>query len=172
MNADFDVGELYDAIDAQRRARGLSWQAVAREINRGFGQTRSRPISVSTVRGLRDKTFGVEGDGVLQMLLWLDRTPESFVPGHPLAGAANAKLPRLDAERILRFDTRSIHAALDAKRRARGMSWADVAAEIGGFGAASLTRLANGGRTGFPHVMRIVAWLGEPAATFTRAATI
>jgi hypothetical protein len=34
----------------------------------------------------------------------------------------------------------------------------------------SLTYLKRGGRTGFPHVMRVVGWLGVPLAAFTRAA--
>jgi len=75
-----------------------------------------------------------------------------------------------DPPRILRFDTRAIYAALDARRTERGMTWRQVAAEIGGLNAASLTHLAKGGRTSFPGVMRITAWLGRSAANFTRAA--
>jgi hypothetical protein len=48
------------------------------------------------------------------------------------------------------------------------MLWREVAAEIGGVTAASLTRLAHGGRVGFPDVMSIVEWLARPAASFTR----
>jgi hypothetical protein len=36
-------------------------------------------------------------------------------------------------------------------------------------GPASLTQLANGGRTSFPHVMRMVGWLERKAAEFTHA---
>jgi hypothetical protein len=76
-NADFDLRALYDALDQQRRIRNLSWAAAAREINRF--RTTGHPIAVSSITGLRDKAEA-EGDGVLQMLVWLQRTPESFVP--------------------------------------------------------------------------------------------
>ena len=141
---------------------------MTREINAQFGELPSKQISASTVTGMPTKTV-VEGDGVLQMLLWLGRTPESFVPGHAPSSEVAAKLPRVGRDRILRFDTKAIHAALDAKRSERGITWQQVAREIGGVAPAGLTGLAKGGRTGFPHVMRIVAWLDRPAAAFTRA---
>jgi hypothetical protein len=166
-SADFDLGALYEAIDAQRQARGLTWTAAVREINAIFGGLPSRPISRSTVMNLKTARVG-EGDGILQMLRWLDRAPESFVPG-AVAHSDAMKLPDLPPDRILRFDTKKLHAALDAQRVSRGLTWAQVASEIGGMGASSLTHLENGGRTGFPQVMRIVRWLGHPAARFTRA---
>jgi hypothetical protein len=111
----------------------------------------------------------IEGDGVLQMLLWLERTPESFVPGYKGSSADSCVLPQVGPDRILRFDVPAIHAALDARRVARGLTWAQVASEIGGFGATSLTRMARGGRVGFPGVMRIARWLECPAASLTNA---
>jgi hypothetical protein len=108
-----------------------------------------------------------EGDGVLQMLLWLHRTPESFVPGHPESENSNARLPDVPAAKILRFDTRKLHAALEAQRAVRKLTWAQVGKEVG-LSASSLMHLSKGGRTAFPQVMRIVAWLSRPAAHFTR----
>ena len=166
-HADFDLKALYDALDEQRRARQLSWAAAAREINRFH--TEGHPIAISTITGLNNKAVG-EGDGILQMLLWLRRTPESFVPGFEDADAERFRLRELGKEQILRWDTRALHAALNAQRQARGMTWKEVAQEVGGFTPNMLTDLAKGGRTGFPGVMRIVGWLGQPAATFTRAA--
>lgn len=80
-DADFDVNALHSALDAHSNERGMSWKAVAREMNRADERYSIHPISASTISGLKNKRWGVEGDGVLQMLLWLDRTPESFVPG-------------------------------------------------------------------------------------------
>jgi len=160
---DFDVEALYAALDAQRQARGLSWQQAVREINTLFDRTPARPVSASTVTGMRSRAV-IDGDGVLQMLRWLDRTPESFVPGSPEAAA----LPDIPSDRILRFDARKMYSALDSRRAERGMTWKQVADEIGGFSAAMLTRLSQGGRVGFPHVMRITHWLGRPAVAFTR----
>ena len=162
------MGALYAALDAQRQARGMSWQQVVREINALFASVPERPISPSTLTGLR-KRGAIEGDGVLQMLRWLNRAPESFVPGHQEAAAEAATLPEVGPDKILRFDTGKLYSALDAQRKERGMSWQQVASEIGGFSAAGLTRLSKGGRTGFPEVMRITRWLGRPAACFTRA---
>ena len=145
----------------------MSWLEVTREINELFRNVPARPISASTVSGMRARRV-LEGNGVLQMLLWLGRTPESFASGRDRVAHEDEILPRVGPSQILRFDTRAIYAALDAQRAERGMLWREVAAEIGGVTAASLTRLAHGGRVGFPNVMSIVEWLARPAASFAR----
>src|SRR5262245_17677484 len=68
---DFDLRGLYEALDERRRERHLSWAAVAAEVNRF--RTTGRPISVSTMTGLGRRAVA-EGDGILQMLVWLGRT--------------------------------------------------------------------------------------------------
>ncbi len=164
---DFDLRALYEALDEQRRSRELSWAAAAREINRF--KTEGHPIAASTITGLRTKAAG-EGDGILQMLLWLGRTPESFVPGFEKEDAERFRLRVLGMEQILRWDPEALHSSLNAQRQDRGMSWQEVAREVGGYNADGLTRLEKAGRrVGLPRVMRIVRWLGQPAATFTRA---
>jgi uncharacterized protein YfiM (DUF2279 family) len=162
---DFSIAALYAALDAQRVARGLSWQQVAREVSGRFDQSPATPVSPSTLRGLCTKG-SVEGDGVLQMLSWLRRSAESFVPG---SDATSTEYAEVAPRQILRFDAKALHAALDARRAERALTWTQVADEIGGIGAASLTRMAKGGRVVFPQVMRIIRWVGRPAATFTRA---
>jgi hypothetical protein len=164
---DFDLRALYEAIDARRRERDLSWTAVAREVNRF--RTTLRPISASTITSLREKPVG-EGDGILQMLLWLGRTPESFVPGIADAEGDGFRLPTVTTGQILRWDTRALFSALNAQRLERKLTWAEVARDIRGFTPGMLTRLAKGGRIGFPRVMRLVRWLDRPAAGFTRIA--
>ena len=164
----FRLAALQAALERARRGRGLSWAQVAREIHRGPPQSRAPRLSPSTLAGVGRRS-SAEADGVLQMLLWLDRTPESFVPGHPGADAPEARLPQPPRGRILRFDTARLHAALDAKRIARGLPWAAVAREIG-VSVSSLQGLSRGGRTSFPQVMRLAAWLESPAARWTRAA--
>ncbi|HKS95777.1 MAG TPA: hypothetical protein VJV74_06530 [Terriglobia bacterium] len=165
---DFSLRALYAALDAQRQARGLSWAQAAREINGHSVRSSARGLSPSTVTGLRTRAVA-EGDGVLQMLRWLNRTPESFVPGHQEPEeAVSARLPDVPAHHVLRFDTRKLHAALDAQRVERRMTWTQVARQVG-LGVSSLTHLSKGGRTGFPAVMRMVRWLSRPAAQFTRA---
>jgi len=165
--ADFDLRALYDALDERRRSRDLTWAAVTAEVNRH--RTRLRPIAQSTITGLKDKSGG-EGDGILQMLIWLGRTPESFVPGIPDADAPRFQLPPLQRGQILRWDTRALFAALDARRHERGLTWVALARELRGFTPGMLTNLAKGTRIGFPRVMQLVRWLGEPAIAFTRIA--
>lgn len=164
---DLDMRALYDALDEQRRARQMSWAAVAEEVNHRV--TRPRPIAVSTITGLKEKAVG-EGDGILQMLLWLRRTPESFVPGATDPRSDRFCRPDLTMGQILRWDTRALFAALDGRRRERELTWAAVARELRGFTPGMLTNLAKGGRVGFPRVMRLVRWLDQPAAAFTRVA--
>jgi hypothetical protein len=144
----------------------MSWQEAARDISGLFDRTAARAISASTLTGLRNRHV-VEGDGVLQMLRWLNRTPESFALDAGDVGAP-AALPSIERHQILRFDTKKIFAELEAKRAGRGITWTQVAREIGGTNAAALTRLSKGGRTSFPGVMRIARWLGRPVASFVR----
>jgi hypothetical protein len=129
-----------------------------------------RPIASSTITGLKNKRVG-EGDGILQMMLWLGRTPESFGPGVEDADHAKYQLPRVGRGQILRLDTRKLHAALDAQRRERGLTWSETARDIGGYTPNMLTNLAKGPRTGFPRVMRLARWLDTPLAHFTRIAS-
>src|SRR5262245_48733023 len=109
--ADFSLAVLYEAIDDLRQQRGLSWPQAVREINHPFRGLMSRPIARSTITSLRTKAVA-EGDGVLQMLRWLRRSPESFIPGHILSNA-DPGWPVLGPHQILRFDTRKLHAALN-----------------------------------------------------------
>ena len=169
--ADFSLTALYEALDDARRARNMTWTAVVGEINARFRDVPGhKRIAASTIASLSSKVLA-EGDGILQMLLWLRRTPESFVPGVENARATRYRLRELGTTQILRWDTVALFEAVNAGRRARGMNWKEVASEIGGVTPAMLTRLEKGGRTALPPAMRIVAWLGEPAARFTRASS-
>lgn len=111
---------------------------AAREINAAYSVI-AHPISPSTLSGMRSRR-SVEGDGVLQMLRWLGRTPESFVP-EPDGSSARTVLPDVGPDRILRFETKTTFARLDAQRVERGLTGVQVAAEIGGGQPASLKRL-------------------------------
>jgi hypothetical protein len=165
---DFDMGALYAALDEQRRARGLTWAGATREINRPDARPVLHPISASSVTGTRHGRGG-EGNIVLALLLWLDRTPESFVPDHPAPVTPDTVLRPPPADKWLRWDVPALHAALDHRRRERGLTWKQVADEISGFTPAMLTGLVRGRHVTFPRVMRLVAWADRPAASFTVA---
>ena len=158
---------LYEAIDERRCAQGMSWAETTRAIN-GY-KTEGAPVATSTITGLKDKPVG-EGDGILGMLVWLGRTPESFIPGIPDADAERYRLPEVANDHGLRWDTQAIHAALNAQRQEWKMTWKDVAQEFGRCTPGMLMHLSKGGRIGFPGVVRYALWVEQPAATFVRAA--
>ncbi|MFN0054643.1 MAG: hypothetical protein ACKV0T_20925 [Planctomycetales bacterium] len=160
MAGTFDLKALYAAIEDERTRRGLTWSGVAKEIAERFAK-----VSASTIQGI-GKSPRVEGDGVLQILLWLGRAPESFVPDY---GGALVSLRPADSGKVLRWDTASIFSALDQKRTAGNMSWKEVANAIGGITPQQLKGLAKGGRTTLPEVMNVAVWLGVPASQLTRA---
>ena len=63
----FDPNALYEALDAQRQARGLTWADVSRETG----------VAVATLK--RTALGGrLEVDGMLAMVHWLGRSVESF----------------------------------------------------------------------------------------------
>ena len=165
---DFDLLALYAALDHKRQALSMTWSDVARAISTRHSETPGSKVSASTVTGIRRRRQ-VEADGVLQMLRWLDRTPESFGAARCTEEKLSAVLPPIEPHQTLRFDARAIYAALEAKRVANGLSWKQVAQEIGGCAPESLTRLAKGGRVSFPRVMRVIRWTGEAASEFMRA---
>lgn len=173
-SADFSLRSLYDALDQQRCARGLSWAEATRQMNgqagppKGKATSKGHALSASTVKATRIRTVA-EGDGVLGMLRWLNRTPESFMPNYDSANADRAHLPDVPAGGVLRFDTKKLYGVVNARRQERELTWQDAARQIG-VAASSLQHLSKGGRTSFPQVMRILQWLGRPAADFTRIA--
>ena len=66
----FNAAALYEALDAQRAARGMTWAEVGRELGIAPGTlTRTR-------LGGR-----MEVDGMLAMVRWVGRTVESFTYG-------------------------------------------------------------------------------------------
>jgi transcriptional regulator with XRE-family HTH domain len=155
--ADFSLVDLHAALDAHRHAHELSWSQAAREIG----------VGASTISGLRARAVA-EADGVLQMLRWLRRSPESFVPDHPWSDRTDTRLKAPPLGRVLRIDGFRLHEALDARRMELGLSWPRLARELT-VGRSSLTGLESGARTAFPAVMRFSGWLSRPLAEFTRS---
>jgi len=161
----FDMHAFHAALDAARQAKRLSWAELAAQINRPFEGTTSIPIHPTTLRDTLAKR-SVTSAVVLQALAWLGRAPESFLVNPP--GFPEGPLPEHRPGYVLRFDTRALHAGLNAQREARGLNWTQVAAELPGFTPSMLTKLAAGPLIGFPRVMLVTQWLGRPAADFVR----
>jgi len=66
-----------------------------------------------------------------------------------------------------RFDVAALHEALDAERERRGMTWQQVADEMG-MSATTLRNTAKGGRMELDGVMFMLQWLGRTAEDFLR----
>jgi hypothetical protein len=154
----FDFRALYDALNHYRLARGAPWAQIAAETL----------VSRSTLVGTAN-AGPMEADGILIMVRLLERTFEDFTTRSAAspyeAPAAADPLPPT----FRRLDTRAVHAALNEQRRARGLTWREVAAEIG-TSTNVLTGLARGGRTGVPTIVWIAAWLDRPVEDLTHEA--
>ena len=66
-----------------------------------------------------------------------------------------------------RFDAKALYLALDAQRAARGLTWRQVASEVG-VSASTLTRTRAGGRMEVDGMLAMVSWLRVPVETFVR----
>jgi hypothetical protein len=101
----------------------------------------------------------------LFMLRWLERSPESFLEGsdcdHPRFG-----LPRAGPDRRLRWSLKLLWATMDEKRRQDALTRRQLA-ELLGCTPSQLTGLRTARfATGMDLAMRIVQWIGRPAADF------
>src|SRR5215475_9018713 len=133
----FDPQALYEAIDAQRRERGMTWKELANELC----------VSTSTIKGMTRRQWGIELDGVMGMTRWLGRTVESFAGGD---GGLSKSGVVTKSGRYTRFDTTALYVAVDEQRQRRSLTWEQVALEVwptGPWGPNQLKRLAAGGRT-------------------------
>ncbi len=63
------------------------------------------------------------------------------------------------------FDVAALHAALDAERGARGLTWKDVAAQSG-VSASTLTRLSQGRRPDVDSLVALTQWMDLSADAF------
>jgi hypothetical protein len=159
----FDPQALYDAVDARRRERGMSWADLSRELH----------ISTTTIKGMTTRTWGIELDGVIGLSRWVGRTVESFAGGD--GGPSPEAVSYATARRFLRFDTKSLYTAVDSERERRGMTWDQVAAEIwplGPWGATQLKGLARGGRADVYKALATCEWLGRTIQSFERETLI
>ena len=69
--------------------------------------------------------------------------------------------------RTSRFDVTALHAAMDAQRRSRRLTWKDVASESG-VSASTLTRLSQGRQPDVNSLAALTAWLGMSTDHFMR----
>jgi len=170
---EFDIAALFDALDEKRRSLALSWHGVAKalwiqsvKLNM---QRDDHPIGAATITGMA-KRMDTTRQHALFMLRWLERSPESFIPGLAFDAKATA-LPVVDSNRRLRWNLQELYIAVDRQRREQDLTWKQLAhslrctpSQLTGIGKA---RFAIGMRL----AMRIVVWLDRPARDFIYAAT-
>jgi hypothetical protein len=168
----FDVAALYAALDDQRVQLGLSWTQVANQLWELSWELNDRrhdhPISPSTLIAMAKKPR-TSCQHALFMLRWLDRTPESFLEGATDDDPSFA-LPVVGPDRRLRWSLKLLHATMNDNRLEQGLTWSDLAATLG-CSPNQLTGLRTAKfATNIDLAMRIVQWMGRPAADFIYAA--
>jgi hypothetical protein len=170
--SDFDGFALFEALDARRQARGLSWQGVADQMWELSATLNARrhdhPISPSTITGM-SRRGRTSCQHALFMLRWLARSPEDFLNGsHPTPAAP---LPEPGPEFRLRWDLKALHAAMNERRGRESLTWLQLA-QVLGCSPNQLTGLRSAKfATSMTIAMRIVQWLGRPAAEFVYVAS-
>jgi len=169
----FDVGALYATLDDKRTTLGISWQAVADqlwELSSDLNdRRRDHPISPSTLKNMA-KNPRISCQHALFMLRWLGRSPESFLNG-ATGDDERFDLPVTGPDRRLRWALKLLYASMDEKRRQDGLTWPALAAILG-CTPNQLTGLRTAKfAAGMDLAMRIVQWIGRPAADFVYRAT-
>ena len=66
-----------------------------------------------------------------------------------------------------RFDSQALYEALNQQRLAQGLTWREVAAEIG-VSVTTITRIKDGGRMEVDGMLAMVDWLNLPVERFVR----
>ena len=168
---DFDARALYRALDERRRERSLSWNGVAKEMWDLSADLNARrddhPISPSTLTAMNARGT-TTCQHALFMLRWLGAAPEDYVTG--VAVGEQHALPDAGPEHRLRWSLERLYQALDDQRRNLDLTWREAAVEI-----RCTPNQLTGIRTARYAIeirlaMRIVGWLGRPAADFVYAA--
>ena len=102
------------------------------------------------------------------MLRWLGKAPEDFLTG-PKVEVGDVRLPEAGPDRRLRLDLGELHTMLNEHRQERGLTWAELAAELD-CTPARLTNLRTARLADMGLVLRVTQWLRRPAAAFIHPA--
>jgi hypothetical protein len=168
----FDFDAFYSALNAQRRERDLDWYELAHELWDQSEELNARRPQDHCLCGGAVWRLGKRGATSCQyalfMLRWLGRAPEDFLTG-AVADVGDVTLPEVGPDSRLRFSLNEVHAELNEERVARGMTWAELADEIG-CTPSRLTNLKTARMADLDLTMRVTQWLGRPAAAFIHPA--
>jgi hypothetical protein len=157
--SNFDAKALYASLDKHRLGRGMSWLQVSHVLG----------LMASTIPEM-EKREVLDSNDVLQMTRWLGLNIESFTGSgrDPVRGPQPGDVR--STGRKLRVDTVKLHAALDRKRQARGLTWEKLAANISSprVTPQMLEKLPTSSRIDVRSLISIVRFLGGHTASYTR----
>ena len=160
---DFDVCGLWDAMEAERRRRDITWRRVLEEMAGAGSQTSAESIHDSQLTKTRYRHVPAcaRHDRVASAYA------QSFVPGF---NRFDAPLPLGAPARLLRWNIPAFADAVNAERQRRALTWAtEVANELD----CSVSQVAGLSRLRYRDddalAMRITQWLDRPAADFVVA---
>jgi len=170
--AAFDFAAFFAAVDVARRHRDMGWFDLADEVwDRSAVLNAKRddhPLCGGAISRL-----GARGETscqyALYLLRWLGRAPEEFLTG-PVADVGDVRLPDPGPDSRLRWDLAQLHAALNAERQRRRLTWATLAAQIG-CTSSRLTNLRTARMADMALTMRVTQWLRRPAVEFIHPAS-
>lgn len=169
--AAFDFAAFVAALDDERRDRGLGWYDLADELWEQSSELNARSTDHPLCGGAVSR-LGARGATSCQyalfMFRWLGRAPEDFLTG-PVVDVGDVRLPEPGPDSRLRWDLGQLYAALNERRRARGLSWAELA-EVLGCTPSRLTNLRTARLADLDLTMRVTQWLEKPAAAFIHPA--
>ncbi|MEO9153441.1 MAG: hypothetical protein ABI243_13655 [Lapillicoccus sp.] len=168
----FDCEALFRALDEQRLSRGRGWYELADDLWQQSSELNAmrdgdHPLCGGAVQRLQHRS-ATSCQYALFMLRWLGRAPEDFLTG-PVVEVGDVRLPEAAADRRLRFDLGQLHAALNAQRSQRRLTWAALGAALD-CTPSRLTNLRTARLADMDLVMRITQWLRQPAAAFIHPA--
>ena len=153
---EFDIRALFAIAEDQRVARDLTWSQVNSEL--GW-------MSLKTLLGMRERGTS-SCHHVLPLIQWVHRTPESFVVGGDERRGELLPDPGPGGRWRWYWNITELREEVDARRAARGLTVAEVAAEIGtGTGQVKGLFTTRYGPT-INLAMRVAHWLDRTAASF------
>jgi hypothetical protein len=167
----FDGAAMIRVLDAQRVHRALDWTALAEELTQQSSELNAALSDHSMCPGALVRT-AKRGSMSCQyaaiILRWIDRAPEEFLTG-PVVDVGDVRLPEAGPDRRLRWDLPQLHAALNAHRVERQLTWAALAEELD-CTPNRLTNLRTARLADMDLTMRIAQCIGQPAAAFIHPA--
>lgn len=162
---------MISALEAQRTEHGLDWTELAREIWAESAQLNAELADHGLCQGALIRTTRrptMSCQYALVILRWIHRAPEDFLTG-PVVDVGDTHLPAAGPDRRLRWDLSEVHTVLNAQRQDHQLTWTQLG-EIIGCTPNRLTNLRTARLADMALTMRVIQWIGKPAAQFIHPA--